>query len=88
MKKNARLRVEGIKLFLDGALGADTAEGDVAVTLPAMGTNFISVFIRKFSGANALTIWSGAVLLDTLSADGDSRAYDWWPDRTNWYRRN
>ena len=72
----------------DYAVGADTAEGDVAVTLPAMGSDFASVFIRKFSGANALTIWSGAVLLDTLSADGDSRAYDWWPDRTNWYRRN
>ena len=72
----------------DYAIGADTADGGVAVTLPDMGSDFTSVFIRKFSGANALTIWSGAVLLDTLSADGDSRAYDWWPDRTNWYRRN
>ena len=72
----------------DYAIGADTAADDVEVTLPAMGSDFTSVFIRKFSGANALTIWSGAVLMDTLSADGDSRAYDWWPTRTNWYRRN
>ena len=72
----------------DYAIGADTADGDVALTLPDMGTDFTSVFIRKFSGANALTIWSGTVLLDTLSADGASRAYDWWPDQTNWYGRN
>ena len=72
----------------DYAIGADTADGDVSVTLPDMGTDFASVFIRKFSGANALTIWRGPNLLDTLTGDGDARAYDWWPTRTNWYRRN
>ena len=72
----------------DYAIGADTAADDVEVTLPDMGTNFTSVFIRKFSGANELAIRRGMDVLDILHGDGDGRAYDWWPTRTNWYRRN
>ena len=77
-------------VVLDGdyAIGADTAAGDVVVTLPDLGDRFSSVFVRKFSGANVLSIQRGSEVLETLTDDGAARAYDWWPDRTNWYARN
>lgn len=70
------------------AVGADTSSTNIAVTLPDAGTNFVSVIIRKFSNLNNLTIMRGTNTVYTLYDDGSARAYDWWPQRTNWYWRN
>jgi hypothetical protein len=72
----------------DYAVGADTAGGDVAVTLPDRDAIFSGVLVRKFSGANILTILRGTNVLETLEDDGATRAYDWWPDRGDWFARN
>ena len=72
----------------DGAVGADTSGGDIAVTLPDLADRFHSVLIRKFSGSNTLAIRQGTNTLETLSDDGESRVYDWWPDRAGWFRRD
>ena len=72
----------------DGAVGADTSGGDIAVTLPDLADRFQSVLIRKFSGSNFLAIRQGTNTLETLSDDGAARVYDWWPDRAGWFRRN
>ena len=72
----------------DCAVGADTATDDVAVSLPDRGANFSSVLIRKFSAAHALAIRRGTNIVETMTNDGDNRIYDWWPERTEWYRRN
>ena len=70
------------------AVGADTSSTNIAITLPDAGTNFASVVIRKFSNLNNLTIMRGTNVVYTLSEDGSTRSYDWWPQRTNWYWRN
>ena len=72
----------------DFAIGGDTAEADVAIVLPDLGSDFSSLLIRKFSAANALAIRRGTNVLEVLYGDGDARVYDWWPARTNWFRRN
>jgi len=70
------------------AVGADTSSTNISVTLPDAGTNFVSVIIRKFSNLNNLEIKRGTNVVYTLYDDGSARAYDWWPQRTNWYWRN
>lgn len=70
------------------AVGADTSSTNISVTLPDAGTNFASVIIRKFSNLNNLEIKRGTNVVYTLYDDGSARAYDWWPQRTNWYWRN
>ena len=70
------------------AVGADTSSTNIAITLPDSGTNFVSVIIRKFSNLNNLEIKRGTNVVYTLYDDGSARAYDWWPQRTNWYWRN
>ena len=69
------------------AVGADTAAADLAITLPDRGADFESLLVRKFSAAHTLTIRRGTNVVATLSADGATRIYDWWPARTNWFER-
>jgi len=70
------------------AVGVDTSTTNIAINLPDAGTNFTSVLVRKFSNLNQVRIMRGTNVVYTLYDDGSTRAYDWWPQRTNWYWRN